>query len=83
MKKYNPVWKKYEPVERVYINYDRNNNLTTHEAIIPNYRKIKRSRQRQVSSVSLTRLTSTSIIHRKSYYDGTLDWEMLGFNMCC
>ena len=31
--------------------------------------------------VSLTRLTRTSLLHRKSYSDGTLDLDILGSNM--
>ena len=31
-------WQKAEPVERVYVKYDPNDNLTTHEATIPNQR---------------------------------------------
>ena len=36
LKEYNPGWQKAEPVERVYIKYDPNNTLPTHEDIIPN-----------------------------------------------
>ena len=32
----NPGWQKAEPVERVYVKYDPNNNLPNHEATIPN-----------------------------------------------
>ena len=37
MKEYKPGWKNTEPMERVYIKYDPNNNLPTHEAIIRNH----------------------------------------------
>ena len=40
-----------------------------------------RSRHWQMLFVSLTRLTRTSPLHRKSYSDGTLDWDILGSNM--
>ena len=33
-----PGWKKYKPVERVYIKYHPNNNLPTHKYILPNHR---------------------------------------------
>ena len=36
MKGENLGWKKSEPVERVYVKYDPNNNLPTNEAILPN-----------------------------------------------
>ena len=29
-------WQKADPVERVYVKYDPNNNLPTHEATLPN-----------------------------------------------
>ena len=32
-------WLKAEPVERVYVKYDPKNNLSTHEATIPNKRE--------------------------------------------
>ena len=38
LKKYNTGWNKAEPVERVYVKYDPENNLTTHEDTIPNHR---------------------------------------------
>ena len=43
MKEYKPGWKKDKPVERVYVKYDPNNNLPTHEATLPNhiYKKVK------------------------------------------
>ena len=31
-----PGWQKVEPVERVYVKYEPNKNLPTHEAILPN-----------------------------------------------
>ena len=36
MKEENPGWKKAEPMERFYIKYGPNNNLTTHGDILPN-----------------------------------------------
>ena len=39
LKEDKPGWKKAEPVERVYINYDPKNNLPTHEATLPNKRE--------------------------------------------
>ena len=38
LKEDKPGWQKAEPVERVYVNYDPNNNLPTHEATLPNQR---------------------------------------------
>ena len=38
LKKDKPGWQKAKPVERVYVNYDPNNNLSTHEATLPNQR---------------------------------------------
>ena len=38
LKEDKPGWQKAEPVERVYIKYDPNNNLPTHEATLPNRR---------------------------------------------
>ena len=37
LKEEKPGWQKAEHVERFYIKYDPENNLTTHEAIIPNH----------------------------------------------
>ena len=81
MKDENPGWKKSEPVDRFYIKYGINKKLSTHEAILPNHRKIS-SRHVQALSVSPTRITRTSLIHRKSYCCGNLDWDILGLNMC-
>ena len=39
MKEYKPGWQKAEPVERVYVKYDPNNNLPTHEYTLPNQRE--------------------------------------------
>ena len=39
MKEDKPGWKKAKPVERVYGEYDPNNKLPTHEAILPNQRE--------------------------------------------
>ena len=36
MKEDKPGWQKAEPVERVYVKYDPNNNLPTHKDNIPN-----------------------------------------------
>ena len=41
----------------------------------------RRSRHWQVLSVSLTRLTKTSLLNRKSYSDGTLDLDILSSNI--
>ena len=38
MKEDKTGWKNAKPVERVYIKYDPNKNLPTHEAILPNQR---------------------------------------------
>ena len=43
--------------------------------------EIRMWRYWQVLSVSLTRLTKTSLIHRKSYSNGTLEWDILGSNI--
>ena len=45
-------------------------------------REIKRSRHWQVLYVSLKRINITSILHRNRYYDVTLDWDILGSNIC-
>ena len=37
LKEDKPGWQKSEPVERVYVKYDRKNNLPTHEATLPNH----------------------------------------------
>ena len=37
LKEEKPGWQNAEHVERFYIKYDPENNLTTHEAIIPNH----------------------------------------------
>ena len=42
----------------------------------------RRSRHWQFLSMSLTRLTRTSLLHRDSYSDGTLYWDLLYSNMC-
>ena len=41
LKEDKPGWKKAEPVERVYVKYDPNNNLPTHKATLPNQRDNK------------------------------------------
>ena len=38
LKEYKPGWHKAEPVERVYVKYDPNNNLPNHEATLTNQR---------------------------------------------
>ena len=38
LKEYKPGWKKAEPVERVYVKYDRNKNPPTHKATLSNQR---------------------------------------------
>ena len=38
LKEDKPGWKKAEPVHRVYVKYDPKNNLSTHEANMPNQR---------------------------------------------
>ena len=38
MKEDKPGWQKAEPVERVYIKYDPNNNLPTLKDTLPNKR---------------------------------------------
>ena len=39
LKEDKPGWQKSEPVERVYVKYDPNNNLPNHEATLPNQRE--------------------------------------------
>ena len=39
LKEDKPGWKKVEPVERVYVKYEPNNNLPTHECTTPNHRE--------------------------------------------
>ena len=39
MKEDKPGWRKAEPVERVYVKYDPNNNLPTHKSNLPNQRE--------------------------------------------
>ena len=39
LKEDKPGWQKAEPVERVYVKYEPKNNLTTHEATLPNQRE--------------------------------------------
>ena len=41
MKEDKPGWQKAEPVERVYVKYDPKNNLSTHEANLPNQKEKK------------------------------------------
>ena len=43
LKEEKPGWQKAEPVEEFYIKYYPNNNLPTHEAILPNqrYKEVK------------------------------------------
>ena len=43
---------------------------------------IRMSSHWKVLSVSLTRLTRTSLLNRKSYSGGTLDWYIFGSNIC-
>ena len=38
LKEDKPGWKKAEPVEKFYVNYDPQNNLTAHKATLPNQR---------------------------------------------
>ena len=38
MKEDKTGWQKAEPVERVYVKYDPNNNLPTHKATLTNQR---------------------------------------------
>ena len=38
LKEDKPCWQKSKPVERVYVKYDPNNNLPTHEATLPSQR---------------------------------------------
>ena len=47
-----PGWQKAEPVERVYVKYDPNNNLPTHETTPPN--KIDKEVKALTSSVCVT-----------------------------
>ena len=39
MKDDKPGWQKAEPIERVYVKYDPNNKLPTHEVTLPNQRE--------------------------------------------
>ena len=43
--------------------------------------EIRRSRHWQVMSVSLTRLTKTSLLHKNFYSNGNLDLGIFGSNM--
>ena len=47
-----PGWQKAEPVERVYVKYDPNKNLPTHEANLPN--QIEKKVKELASSVCVT-----------------------------
>ena len=38
LKEDKPGWQNASPIERVYVKYDPNNNLPTHEVSIPNQR---------------------------------------------
>ena len=81
LKKEKQGWPKAEPVERVYVKYDPKNNLPTHGATISNQRARLRSRHWQVLSLSLTRLTKTSLLYIKSYSNVILDLDLLDSNM--
>ena len=52
-----------EPVEMVYIKFHQNNNLASHEDILPNQRDISRSRNFQALLVSLMRWFPSQDIH--------------------
>ena len=39
LKEYNPGCQKAKPVEKVYIKFDPNKNLPTHESILPNHKE--------------------------------------------
>ena len=65
MKEDKTCWQKTEPVDRVYVKYDPKNNLPTHEANIPNQIE-KEVKALEALSVSLPRLTKTSLLERKS-----------------
>ena len=52
MKEDKPGWQKAEPVERVYVKYDQNNNLPTHEATFPN--QIEKEVKALTSAVCVT-----------------------------
>ena len=73
-------WQKDELVERVYVKYDFKKNLQLVN-ILSLTKEIRSSRLWQVMFVSLTRLTKNSPLHRKSYSDGNLDLDILGYNM--
>ena len=74
----NPGWYKAEPVERVYINYEPKNNLTNNEAILPNQRQKEAKAMERSLCIPDAR---TLLLHRKSYSNGTLYWDILGSNM--
>ena len=72
MKEDKPGWQKAEPVERVNVKYEPKNNLPTHKATIPNQRE--KDFKSLTSAVCVTNeANQTSLLHRKSYSDGTLD----------
>ena len=52
LKEDNPGCQKAEPVERVYVKYDPNNNLPTHESNISN--QIEKEVNALISSVCVT-----------------------------
>ena len=80
MKEYKPGWQKAKPVDRVSVNYDPEKTLHIMKLLYLT-RERRRSKYWQVLFVSLTRLKKTSHLHRKSYYDGTLDLGILGYNI--
>ena len=82
LKEDKPGWQNAEPVKRVYVNYDPNNNLPDHEANLPNQRENEAKALTNAVCVSLTRLIRKSLLHRNSYSYGTLDWDILGSNKC-
>ena len=76
----NPDWHKAKPVQMVYVNYDPNNKLPTHEATIPNHRQ-KELKALTSDECVTKKANKNSLLHRKSYSDVTLDWYILGSNM--
>ena len=65
----------------IYMKYDPNNNLPTHEAII------HKQRNKEVKALAIFVCVTNEykyniIFHRERYSNGTPDWEILGFNMC-
>ena len=64
----------------VYIKYEPKKNFQLMKLLSLTIER-KRSMHWHVLYVSLMRITKTSPLYIKSYYDGTLDLYILGYNM--